>query len=284
MSKSTRALIQIGVALMLAMVAGVLIFMWTSQITQQEKAGTEKVETVNVVVAVQDLRRGIKLTPDHLAVKQFTPDSSPSGAFTTVEEIEGRVLSTHVGANEAITLTKLADVSVMGGGVSALIEPGKRAMSVKGNAVMGLAGFVRPGDRVDIIVTLKEERERRADRKFNYDQLTRAKLVLERIKVLATGTELTPPDAAGQTASVEVYTLEVTPEEGELLALASTQGTLNFALRNEQDEEKIRTIGTSINNTLVSLSPKPKPKPKRKPRPKHKVQLITGGDTKTLKF
>ena len=90
---------------------------------------------------------------------------------------------------------------MLGGGVSAMITPGKRAMAVKGNAVMGLAGFVRPGDRVDVIVSL--EVGRRDDPK--------TKLVLEKVKVLATGTELTPPDEDGMTASVDVYTLELTP-------------------------------------------------------------------------
>ncbi|QGY38848.1 Flp pilus assembly protein CpaB [Pseudodesulfovibrio cashew] len=274
MSKSTKALLQIGVALMLAMAAGVLIFMWTSKLTKQPKAVAEKaVTTVEVVVAKAEIKRGTKLVEDMLEVKRFTPDSRPSGAFPDVEALEGRVLSTDVAANEAVTESKLADPSVMGGGVSALIEPGKRAMSVKGNMVMGLAGFVRPGDRVDVIVTLPE----------GYDNKPVTKLVLERIKVLATGTELSPPDKDGKTASVDVYTLELSPEESERLALASTQGTLNFALRNEQDESKILTTGVNVKKALAALRPKPKPR-KATNRNQVKVEVITGGDTRTLKF
>lgn len=273
MSKSTRALIQIGIALVLAVGAGALIFMWTSKVTQQRPVAEVKQTTVPVVVAKVDLKRGLKIKEDMLQIREFTPDSKPSGAFSKLEALEGRVLSVDVGGNEAVTVSKLADPSVMGGGVSALIEPGKRAMAVKGNAVMGLAGFVRPGDRVDVIVSLTIGQNR--------NPVT--KLVLERVKVLATGTELTAPDEDGKTASVDVYTLELTPEESERLALASTQGTLNFALRNEQDTEKVLTTGSDVRKTLAALRPKPKPKQSYK-RNRVKVDVIMGGDTKTLRF
>lgn len=247
MSKSARALIQITVALVLAMVSGILIFMWTSRVTQQKTSAPAVAETVPVIVAKIDIKRGTKLEIDMLQTRQFTPDSRPSGAFSSAEEIEGRVLSTNVGGNEAVTASKLADPTIMGGGVSALIEPGKRAMSVKGNEVMGLSGFVRPGDRVDVIATMAQGRNDRAV----------TKLVLERVKVLATGTELTPPDKDGKTASVDVYTLEVTPREGERLALAATQGTLNFALRNEQDEEKSSPPAPPCERRWPPIAPSP---------------------------
>lgn len=293
MSKSTRALIQIGVALMLAMTAGVLIFMWTSKLTQQQaKPEVQAPVTVDVVVAKENIARGYKLTEEMLAVRKFTPDSRPAGSFATIEELEGRVLRTNIGMNEAVTEVKLADASVIGGGVSAMIEPGKRAMAVKGNIVMGLAGFVRPGDRVDVLVTIEEEYERKQWRGgHSYTDTKRrfvTKLVLEQLKVLATGTELSPPDENGQTASVEVYTVEVTPQESERLALAATRGTLNFALRNELDENNILTTGQTIPEALNALRPKAKKKAAAKKtasyRPKQKVQLITGASTKTLTF
>lgn len=271
MSKSARALIQIVIALVLALSAGVLIFMWTSQVSKQT-APVVKETTMTVVVAKIDMKRGIKLTDDMLETRGFTPDSMPSGTFSEISALEGRVLSTDVGVNEAITNTKLADPSIMGGGVSALIEPGKRAMAVKGNVVMGLAGFVRPGDRVDVIVSMT----------MGHNDTAVTKLVLERVKILATGTELAPPNTEGKTASVDVYTLELTPVESERLALAATQGTLNFALRNEQDEAKILTTGTTVKETLAALRPKPKPKPLK--RNQVKVEVITGGDSKTLRF
>lgn len=267
MSKSTRALVQITLSLALAVVAGVIIFNWANGVrkTPQETVGS----TVPVVVAKIDLKRGTKLTAEMVEVRRYTADSRPSGAFSDPVKMAGRVLNQPVGVNEAVTAAKLADESVMGGGVSALIAPGKRAMAVKGNEVMGLAGFVRPGDRVDVIVSLTLGR--------NDDPVT--KLVLEQIKVIATGTQLTPPDEEGKTASVDVYTLELTPEESERLALAATQGTLHFALRNEQDQENILTTGSNVSKTLAALRPKVK-RVSRGP----KVELITGGNRSSVKF
>ncbi|MBG0788974.1 MAG: Flp pilus assembly protein CpaB [Desulfovibrionaceae bacterium] len=272
MSKSKRALIQITLSLLLAVVAGILIFRWTSGVRQNAATVAGTAKTVPVIVAKADMKRGVKLTPEMVEVREFTADSRPSGAFSEIKQLEGRVLNQPVGVNEAVTALKLADDSVMGGGVSALITQGKRAMAVKGNAVMGLAGFVRPGDRVDVIVSLTVG---------NNDD-PKAKLVLERVKVLATGTELTPPDEDGSTASVDVYTLELTPEESERLALISTQGTLNFALRNEQDDRQILTNGTDVPKTLAALRPKKRVVRSRKP--KTQVEVITGGSVSSVKF
>ncbi|MCJ2164424.1 MULTISPECIES: Flp pilus assembly protein CpaB [unclassified Pseudodesulfovibrio] len=269
MSKSTRALVQISLSLILAMVAGVLIFMWVSNMKQAAPVAAVE-STVPVMVAKSDLKRGVKLTEEMIEVRKFTTDSRPSGAFSDPEKLAGRVLNQDVSANEAVTANKLADESVIGGGVSALIEPGKRAMAVKGNAVMGLSGFVRPGDRVDVIVSMTKG--------SNEEPVT--KLVLEQIKVIATGTQLAPPDEDGEAASVDVYTLELTPEESERLALAATRGTLHFALRNEQDKENILTTGSSVPKTLAALRPKAKVRPNRA----SKVEVITGGNSFSVKF
>lgn len=272
MSKTRKALIQILLSLLLATVAGVMIFNWTSGVQQKNAVAVKTTETVPVVVAKVDMKRGVKLTAEMVELREFTTDSRPSGAFDEPKRLVGRVLNQAVGANEAVTALKLADESVIGGGVSALITPGKRAMAVKGNAVMGLAGFVRPGDRVDVIVSLTVGK--------NDDPVT--KLVLEQVKILATGTQLAPPDEEGQVASVDVYTLELTPAQSERLALAATRGTLHFALRNEQDVEEIRTTGSDVPKTLAALRPTVQVKRGRKAATN--VEVITGGSVSSVKF
>ncbi len=269
MSKSSRAVIQISIALILALGAGLLMFKWSSSVSRQ-KPVTRQAATVPVIVAKIDINRGTKLLPDMLEIRQYTNDSRPSGAFSDIPAIEGRVLNVAVSQNEAITAKKLADKSILGGGVSALIEPGKRAMSVKGNEVMGLAGFVRPGDRVDVLVSMT----------VGEDEDPVAKLVLEHVKIIATGTELAP-SGEGKTASVDVYTLELTPEESERMALAATQGTLHFALRNELDVETVLTTGATVKSALASYKPKPKPRKRKAPVT---VEVITGGSTKKMRF
>jgi pilus assembly protein CpaB len=115
-----------------------------------------------------------------------------------------------------------------------------------------LSGLIKPSDRVDILVTIKKESAKK----------TMTKLVLENILVLATGSELQQNDK-GDPLPIDVYTLEVTPEEGEKLALASEKGALQFALRNETDVEKILTGGATVSQLLSSLT-KPYQKPKKK--------------------
>jgi len=270
MSKSKRALIQITLSLLLAIVAGVLIFTWASGVKRAPVA--QVADMVPVVVAKADMKRGVKLTAELVEVRKFTADSRPSGAFSEIPELEGRVLNQAVGVNEAVTAMKLADESVMGGGISAMITPGKRAMAVKGNKVMGLAGFVRPGDRVDVIVSMT----------VGQDEDPVTKLVLEQVKVLATGEQLSPPGEDGKVASVDVYTLELTPEQSERLALAATRGTLHFALRNEQDTGNILTTGSDVRKTLAAL--RPKPVVSRNRRPSTKIEVITGGSVSSVKF
>lgn len=272
MSKSKRALIQIALSLVLAIVAGVLIFKWSSNVTQTASV-TQVTETVPVVVTKVDLGRGVKLKEDMLEVRKYTVDSRPSGAFSDPKQLMGRVLNQGVGANEAITDMRLADESIMGGGVSALIEPGMRAMAVRGNSVMGLSGFVRPGDRVDVIVSLSAGRGGKPE----------TKVVLEKIRVLATGKQLSAPDEEGKTASVDVYTLELTPEQSEKLALVSTRGTLHFALRNEQDDEHITTTGATIRKALASLRPVSRPSGTQR-KARAKVEVITGVSRSSVRF
>ena len=157
-----------------------------------------------------------------------------------------------------------------GPGSSALVAPGKRAMAVKGNKVMGLAGFIRPGNRVDVLVTMPVgEKEEKV-----------TKLVLEKMPVLATGTELEPAGDGEKPSSVDVYTLELTPDESEKLALASTQGTLHFALRNASDSEPVLTSGADTKTTLASLRPRPAARPGRG----SVVEVITGSQKSQVSF
>jgi pilus assembly protein CpaB len=271
MSKSKKALIQLGLALILAIVAGAVIFRWTSNMKQAAPVTSAQARTVAVVVTREPARRGMKLTDEMLEVCKFTADSRPSGSFARVEELAGRVLNQDVGANEAVTAMKLADASVIGGGVSAMIKPGKRAMAVKGNMVMGLSGFVRPGDKVDVIVAMT----------VGHAEKPVTKLVLEQVKVLATGKQLQPPTEDGMTASVDVYTLELSPAESERLALAASRGTLHFALRNEQDETAVLTSGSDVRKTLAALRPKLPPKSVRRAT---RIEVLTGTSRSTVKF
>ncbi|KAB1441826.1 Flp pilus assembly protein CpaB [Pseudodesulfovibrio senegalensis] len=269
MSRSSRAIIQIGLALVLSLVAATLIFRWMSSRPVKQAA----VPTVPVVVAKMPIKKGSKIPEESLVVRQYAQEAEPAGAVGDFEGLVGRTVAMDVGVNEPVTRSKLVGDKPIGG-ISAMIAPGKRAMAVKGNMVMGLSGFVHPGDRVDVLVSLTEGREEKPV----------TKMVLEWVKVLATGTQLDTPTEEGVTASVDVYTLELSPQESERLALASTRGTLHFALRNLVDNATVLTHGETPKSALAAFRPKPKPKKRVRGKKQVSVQVISGADATKVKF
>jgi pilus assembly protein CpaB len=208
----------------------------------------------------------------------FLKESLPAGYVENAATLLGRVLIAPLKTNEPVTEHRLAPTSVTVGGVSAVIKPGKRAIAVKGDKVIGISGFILPGNRVDVLVTMTDPRTE--------SEVT--KLVLENVPVLATGTQL-QENGKDEPAPVDVYTLEVAPEEGEKLALAAARGKLQFALRNITDGETVRTRGATISQTLASLSQtssKPVSEKRRRWAPKQSVtvEVIKGNEVSQKKM
>jgi len=271
------ALVQITVALMLSLAAGVLIFRWMEARTAQAPALDGPQGQVMVAVAAQALPRGERLTPENLRLTPFLAQSVPQGAFHDAAALAGRMTATDIGPGEPVTEARLLGAETAAGGVSTLIAPGMRAVAVKGNMVMGLSGFVRPGNRVDVLVTVDIQHEGR-DVPFT-------KTVLENIKVLATGADLEVSGGDGELAPVDIYTLELSPAESEKLAFAATKGTLNFALRNPDEGTGLTTPGVQASDILDSLrAPARASAAAPRPRPAAEVELITGSSRQVLRF
>lgn len=239
MNGSLKSFTQLGLALLLALSAGILVYQW-----MQAKATAgrgQAVRTAPLVVATRELPAGARLAPDMLRVQNYPEAMLPAQHYATASEVEGRILASSMSANEPLTPSRLAGEAAAGG-ISAVITPGKRAMAVKGNKVMGLAGLIRPGNMVDVLVTLPVD---------NNAAKTMTKVVLENVPVLAAGSQMTTEkDESAQHA--DIYTLELTPQESEKIALASTQGTLHFALRNASDTETVLTEGADARTALAS--------------------------------
>jgi pilus assembly protein CpaB len=164
------------------------------------------------------------------------------------------VLISPLKEREPVLESRLAPDDVTMGGVSALIRPGMRAVAVKGDKVIGISGFIQPGNRVDVLVTMRDPATKN---EIN-------KMVLSNVLVLATGTEI-EERRDGAPRPVDVYTLEVDPEQSERLALAAAEGKLQFALRGATDQETVLTRGATVTQTLSSLrgeDPSPPPKVK----------------------
>jgi pilus assembly protein CpaB len=257
-----KAMIPIVLAFVVAATASMFTYKWLKKETVPKEVVKVESEAVPVAVAAVDLSWGTKLEPAMMKTVPYLKDSLPSGYSSDPESVKGRILISPLKQNEPIVEYKLAQASVTTGGVSAVVAPGKRALAVKGDKVIGISGFIRPGNRVDVIVTLLNPKTKKK----------RAKTVLEDVLVLATGTEIEEDAEGGKPHSVDVYTLEVTPKEGEKLALAATEGKLQFALRNVTDKETVLTWGATIPGTLASFRPKV-----TQPSMKiHTVQVIKG--------
>jgi len=235
----------ITVALIIALGGSILTYSWIKKQTSLKQSPTGKADAVSIAVASHDLPWGTQIKKEDIQMVPFLKTSLTPDYFTDIGTLEGRVAIAPLKQKEPILESRLAPTSITTGGISAVVTPGKRALAVKGDKVIGVSGFIKPGNRVDVLVTLTDPRD---DREIN-------KLVLQDILVLATGTEVAK-DGKGEkdTAPVDVYTLEVTPEDGEKLALAATEGKLQFALRNSTDGETVYTKGTSIPDALSSYS------------------------------
>jgi pilus assembly protein CpaB len=285
-----KALVILGIGVLIALVASLFTYGW---LQQKGKAQAQTQETLLVVVASSDLRWGSLLGADMVKLAPFLKQSLPEGHFANTAQVAGRTLIHPVRANEPILESRLAPASAQGGGVAAVITPKKRAMAVKVDKVVGVSGFIHPANRVDVLVTLSQT---------GRVATPITKTVLENVLVLATGADVEKTGNREKPIQVDVITLEVTPEEGEKLALASTEGKLQLALRNSADTANVMTKGTTFPVLLGSYSTpgsqlsneeqpaKPKKQvvkkqvPEPAPRPSISVELVKGGAVSSVNF
>lgn len=242
-------------------------------------------ETAEVAVAAIDMAWGTMLNKQMVKTAPYLRKSLPEGYHTNSASLEGRVLVYPVKVNEPIFESSLAPTNIKAGGMAAVVQPNKRAMAVKVDKVVGVSGFIFPGNRVDVLVTLQERGQQ---------QNAITKIVLANLLVLATGTEVEKTGKQEKPAAVDVITLEVTPEEGEKLALAATEGKLQLALRNFSDTAEVNTRGTTIPILLSSYhgggevkSSAGKPRSSTPGQARQRpitVELIQGSKVSSVKF
>jgi pilus assembly protein CpaB len=189
--------------------------------------------TTPVVVAGADLALGAELRREDLRVIAWPADALPAGSFTDPKDLVGRGLIQSMVQNEAVLPAKLAPVG-SGAGLPPVIPEGKRAVSVRVNDVIGVAGYVLPGTHVDVLTTISPT---------NQDTDMTSKVVLTNVLVLASGTKIEQDVENNKPISVSVVTLMVDPLEAERLTLASTEGKIQLALRNPLDKTAPPTPG-----------------------------------------
>src|SRR5688572_7112549 len=207
----------------------------------------------NVVVAKQEIPLGGKITAEHLTLAPIPNGSAPEGAFRKMDQLVGRVAITPIGVREVITSLKLAPDGT-GAGLSAVIPEGFRAMTVKVDDVVGVSGFVMPGSFVDVVAVINPVRQQNSE-----SQGPISKIVLQNIKVLASGPKIDSPDNQREPTSVKAVTLQVTPEQAEKLVLAANEGTLQLVMRNYSDQEGTQTRGANKASLLSGDGYVPQP-------------------------
>jgi pilus assembly protein CpaB len=221
----------LALSLLFGIVAVVFAASWTN--------AARKSSTVKVVVAAKDIPLGTRLEASALKVVEWPEANALAGSFKEPSALEGRVVKMTLVHGEPVIEPKLAPRGASGG-LAASISEGRRAITVKVNEVVGVAGFALPGNYVDVLVNMKEDQEKPI-----------SKIVLERILVLAIAQEATRDDTKPKV--VNAVTLEVTPEQAERLDLARSVGTLSLVLRNQIDTQALVTGGARP-AALLSLS------------------------------
>jgi pilus assembly protein CpaB len=225
--------VRIFTVFLIALGAGGALAYGTYDYLQNVPVKTVSVPTKRVVVANAALSLGSELRRDDLTTIEWPANAVPEGAFEDPAAIVGRGLIDSVVRHEPILPTKLASKEA-GSGLPPIIPSGKRAMSVRVNEVIGVAGYVLPGTHVDVVAT--------ASSSSNSQDMT-SKVVLSNVEVLAAGTRLEQDSKDSKPMQVTVVTLLVTPDEAERLSLVSTEGKIQLALRNPMDSSAPVTTG-----------------------------------------
>ena len=259
---------RIFAVLAIAILAGGGLAYGTYNFMQNQPVKQVNTPTQPVVVAAADLQLGAEIKKEDLQVVQFPAGKTPEGTFAKPDEVIGRGLIVPIVKNEPILKAKLASKEA-GSGLPPVIPEGMRAVSVRVNEVVGVAGYVLPGNRVDVVATASPT-EARAD--------TTSKVVLSNVQVLTAGTRMEQTGDQSKPVQVTVVTLLVYPEQAERLALASTEGKIQLALRNPLDTGSPETPGIRP-AALMGNGPRVEPRETsgvaRRPRPQTAAGPVT---------
>lgn len=283
-----KAIIVLG----LALIFGVFTAMSVNRMLRRgtNAFGTQPVK--KVVVAADNIGLGLQIKPEHVSVTEWPESLVPKTSFGEIEKVVGRVTVGEIFRGEPILQERLAPEG-SAAGLSALIPAGMRAMTVKVDEVIGVAGFIHPGTYVDVVATVVQ----------GTGEQSLSRVILQNVKVLASGTRM-EAQKEGQPIEVKTVTLQVTPEQAEVLALASNAGRLQLVMRNITDKETVATRGADtgvlfqgkpFQRALAAAPAAPVEKPKVVPKteaappappppPPKTIEIIRGGERSAINY
>ena len=270
-----RLKIALIVAVFFGLIAAYGIYNFLSQ--QREAAEALKTATENIVVAAKDISSGSTINENMVKdgtvkIVPWPKGSVPAGAFTSMEKVTGKTNKVKVLAGEPLLESRLAGE---GAGLTVRLEPGKRAMAVRVDEIIGVSGFLVPDDRVDVIITTVPAGTQN-------DRVS--KIVLQNMRVLSVAQNVEQKDGKPQLA--RSITLEVTPEESEKLSLASQEGQVVLALRALGDDSLAQTRGSNKRDLLAIVTPAKGgiSRPLIREPEKYRIEVIQGSDRKVVEF
>jgi len=249
-----------------------------------DSGATTPVGTSEIVVAVRDLEVGSQIQIGDLRLQEWPTPNVPEGAFEALEDVVERSPMAQVLADEPVLNRRLAPHG-SGFGLSPKVPEGMRAMSVRVDDVSGLAGFVMPEAKVDVLITGTPSSSQSGG------QVTRT--ILSNVRVLSAGEHLTP-DASGRPQKVPVVTLLLEPQQAEMVTLAQARGRIQLVLRNAKDEQIAQTTGVNESELYGVRAPSQEPRVNRSapvayvaappPPPEIEVQVIRGNKVSVQSF
>jgi pilus assembly protein CpaB len=257
--------------LIIALLAAVTFGLIAAVSVKQYLLTTQALNRTNdVVVAKVEIPLGSRIIPEQLAIAQFPANVTPPGALSTIDDnLIGRVAVSAISPREPVTEARLAPIGAAGG-LSSVIPEGYRAMTVAVNDVVGVSGFIMPGTLVDIVVVITPPKGSGTEEMIS-------KIVLQNIKVLASGQNIDKPKNDREVErGIKAVTLQVTPEQAEKLALASSEGKLQLVMRNSVDQADEQTAGANKRSLLsgerAMIAPEPGTDSAPKPAPTSSVR------------
>jgi pilus assembly protein CpaB len=243
MNRNTRTLLVLAIAVVMAAIASYGVYLAVRSMPVREV----EVARAQAVVAARPLTLGTMLTKDDVKLVPWPAANQIPGGFAEIERVVNRGLIVTVAENEPLTEGKLAAVGA-GAGLPPTITEGMRAVSVRVNEIVGVAGFVVPGTRVDVLVSIETK-----------DGEPITKSVLSNVQVLTAGTRYDQDRAKseGKPIPTGVVTLLLTPDDAEKLVLATGEGRIMLTLRNPLDTAPTKTAGARRSELLGEVSPPP---------------------------
>jgi pilus assembly protein CpaB len=238
---SRRGPIRIVISLLLAVAAAWVANRWLIAQSATTNVGPN---TVSVLTAAIDIPLGTKIEPRHVAAVQMLADTAPENAYQDAKAVEGQIALAEIMKGEILHKARFAD---QGGGsaLSAVVADNMRAVSVRVNDVVGVAGFLLPGNRVDVVAAYRDRQD------------VLSETVVQNVKVLAIDQSATSDK--NEPVVVRAVTLEVTPEDAEKLILAEQRGSIQLALRNPLDEKVTKKPVAAVAAVVKTKPPPPAP-------------------------